>query len=82
VHRRNLEPLAARLADHFVVHANEVVAQFGELGAIALIGPRWEPILLRPANPAYGVLVGPPATRATQPLCSIFVLVEEEGALV
>jgi hypothetical protein len=64
VQRRDLDLLAARLAHDLVVDADEMVAQLGELGPVALVGARWQPVLLDPAHPADAVLVGPPAARA------------------
>jgi hypothetical protein len=63
VQRGDLEPLAAGLAHDFVVDANEMVPQLRELGSVALIRARREPILLDAPNPADRVLVGPIAAR-------------------
>jgi hypothetical protein len=82
MHRRDLEALAARLAHDLVVHANQVVTQLRELGTVALVGTRRNAVLLRASDPAHAVFVRAAATRATQPLVSVFVLVKEEGALV
>jgi hypothetical protein len=82
VHRRDLKSLAAGLAHHLVVDTNEMVAQLRELCPIAFIGAWRQPILLRPPYPPHRILIRASAPRATQSLVAIFVLVEEEGALV
>jgi hypothetical protein len=53
MHRRDLESLTARLADHLIVDAYQMVTQLGELGAIALIRPGREPILFCPPHPPH-----------------------------
>jgi hypothetical protein len=82
VHRRDLESLRARFADDLVVHTNEVIAQLGELGAIALVGAGRQTIFFRAPYPSHGVLVRTAAARTTESLVAIFVFVEEEGAFV
>ena len=64
MHRRDLELLAARLADDLVVDTDQVIAQLGELRAIAFVGSWRQPILLDAAHPAHGVFVGAAAARA------------------
>jgi hypothetical protein len=82
VHRRDLELLAAGPADHLVIDANQVIAQLRELGAIAFIRARRQPIFLGPPHPSHGVLIGPAATGTTEPLFAALGFVEEECALI
>jgi hypothetical protein len=53
MHRRNLELLRAGLAHDLIIHANQVVTKLGEFGAVALVGARWQTILLGATDPTY-----------------------------
>lgn len=80
--RRDFEFLSARLADDFVVDANQMIAKLGEFGAIAFVGARRQPIFLDAPHPPHVVVVGPTAARAGIPRRSRFRFVEEESAFV
>jgi hypothetical protein len=80
--RRDFEFLSARLADDFVVDANQMIAKLGEFGAIAFIGARRQPIFLDAPHPAHVVVVGAAAPGAGVTRRPRFRFVEEEGALV
>jgi hypothetical protein len=82
VHRRNLEALAAGLTNDFVVNANEMVAELGELRAIALVRAGRQAVLLRASDPPDRILIGSAAARTTQPLAAVLVSVDEEGAFI
>jgi hypothetical protein len=82
VHRRNLEALAARLTGELVVDANQVVAQLGELGAVALVGIAGRPVLLGAPDPTQLVIVGAPAARTGVAARALFRTFVEEGAFV
>jgi len=82
VHRRNLEALAARLTGQFVVDADQVVAQLGELGAVVLVGIARQPVLLGAPDPAHLVVVGAPAARAPVAAIALLGPFVEEGAFV
>jgi hypothetical protein len=82
VQRRDLEPLPARLADQLVVHANQVIAELGELRAIAFVGARRQPVLLDAPYPPYVVFVGTLTPRAGVARWPRFVFVGEECAFV
>jgi len=51
-------------AGHEVVGADHVVAQLGELGAVAIVGAGRQPVLLDPRHPAKLELVAPLAVGA------------------
>jgi len=82
VHRRNLEPLAARLTGEFVVDADEVVAQLGELRLVVGVGVGRRPVLLGAPHPPQLVVVHPAAARAGVAAAALFGTLGEEGALV
>jgi hypothetical protein len=82
MHRRDLELLAARPADHLIIDTDQMVAELGKLGAVAFVRPGRKPVFLGPANPPHRVFVGPAAAGTCQPLGPIVVLVEEESAFV
>jgi hypothetical protein len=82
MHRRYLEALRTRLANHLVVHPNQVVSQFRELRPVALIRALGNAILLDTPYPADGVLVSPAAARAAESLGSGLGTVGEEGTFV
>src|SRR6266542_1588376 len=80
--RRDFKFLSARLADHLVVDAQQVVTQLRELRAIFIRRAGGQPVLLRSAHPADGVVTGPPALGArvsSLPRLGLFV---EECAFV
>ena len=80
--RRDLEFLAAGLARDLVVEAEQVVAQLGELGPVALVGPGRQPLLLRAPHPADAVFAGPPALGALIPSGPGFRFFGEKRAFV
>jgi hypothetical protein len=80
--RGDLELLPAGLADQLVVEPEEVIAELGELRAVALVGAGRQAILLGTTNPAHAVLIRAPAARAGVAGRSRLGLVGEEGALV
>jgi hypothetical protein len=82
MHRRNLEPLAARLAGELVVDADQVIAQLGELGAVALVGVAGQPVFLRPAHPLHLVVIRAAAPRTREAAVSLLGPFVEEGAFV
>ena len=82
VQRGDLDLLAARLADHLIVYADEMVSQLGELRPVALVGAGRQPILFDAPHPADRVLVGAPAPRARHAQRTGFVAIGEEGAFV
>jgi hypothetical protein len=82
VQRWDLDLLAARLAHDLIVHTDQVVAELGELGAVALVGARRQPILLHAPHPAHAVLIGAPAAVAGDLGRSGFRSIGKEGAFV
>jgi hypothetical protein len=82
VHRRDFKLLPARLTHDLVVDTDQVITQFGELRAIALIAAGRKPILFRPPHPANGIVVRAPASWARQTLGAVFVAIEEKRALI
>jgi hypothetical protein len=52
MHRRDLEPLPAGLADDFIVHTDQVVAELRELRPIALVRAGRQLVFLLPPDPA------------------------------
>jgi hypothetical protein len=80
--RGDFDLLAARLAHDLVVDANQMIAKFGELGAIPFIGPRWQPILLDASHPSHVVVVGATASGARVTRRPRFRFVEEERAFI
>jgi hypothetical protein len=77
---RDLELLAARLAGHLIVDAQQVIAQLLELGAVLAL---WLPVLaLRTPHPAQAVLVDPLAPRARELRRPVLRLLNEECFLV
>jgi hypothetical protein len=82
VHRRNLEALAARLTGEFVVDADEVIAQLGELRPVALVGVGRQAVFLRAAHPAELVVARAPAARAGVAAGALFGSLGEERAFV
>jgi hypothetical protein len=80
--RWDLDLLAARLAHHFVIDANQMIAQLGELRPVALISTRRQTVLLDAPDPADRVLVGATAPVARVARGSVFVAFGEEGAFV
>jgi hypothetical protein len=82
VHRRNLEALATRLTGKFVVHANQVIAELGELRAIRLVGVAGRPVLARTPHPAQLVVASPLAAGTGVFAAALLGFLVEEGALV
>jgi hypothetical protein len=82
VQRGDLEPLPARLADQLVVEPQQVIAELGELGAVALVGAGRQPILLHSTDPAHVVVAGPATARTGVLRGPGFRFFGEEGALV
>jgi len=60
--RRNLEALAADLAHDVLVESQQVIAELGEPGTVALVATRRRPVLLRSPYPPDAVLARAPAT--------------------
>src|SRR6185436_45219 len=54
---RNFKTLLTGLAGHIVIHADQVIAQFGVKGAVALIGTRRQAVFLHPPHPAHLILI-------------------------
>jgi hypothetical protein len=82
VQRGDLELLAARLAHQLVVHADQVIAKLLELGAVALVGARRQPVLFDAADPAHRILVGAATTRARVAGRTCFRTIRKERAFV
>ena len=78
--RRHLELLAARLAGHLVVEAQQVIAQLVELGAVLAL--RLAILALGAPHPAEAVLVDPLASRTRILRRPVFRLLDEECFLV
>src|SRR5687767_4826972 len=80
--RRDLEPLAARLARDVVVHANQVILRLLEQRAVARVGPAGKLRLLGAPHPADAVLVGPPAPRTLERVLALFRFLREKLTFV
>ena len=80
--RRDLEALAACLARHFVVHADEVVLHFREDLAVALTGALGDLRLSGAAYPPHRVVAGPATPGTLQPRGALLGSLIEELSLV
>lgn len=80
--RRYFELLSARLANDFVVDANQMIAKLGELGAVPFIGARGQPIFLDAPHPAHVVVVGAAASGAGVTRRPRFRFVEKERSFI
>jgi predicted Rossmann fold flavoprotein len=78
---RNLEFLAARLAGDFIVEAEQVVPELGELGPVVLVGPGRQPVFLGAAHPPNVVFTRSPTLGTLIPPRSGFRSVREQGTL-